>query len=66
MLTGAAPLDAGTLETLLAESDYLYAHFPDFAARTPCRPPVEDLAFIKRIRVELDSFLSILNTDWEW
>jgi len=59
MLTGAAP--AEKLETLLDEADYLWAHFPDCAGAEGRRPPASDLAFLKRVRAEIDPFIKL----WE-
>jgi hypothetical protein len=44
------------LESLLDETDYLWAHFPDCAAAGGRRPPATDIAFLKRIRAEIPPF----------
>jgi hypothetical protein len=64
MLSGATPLDHDTLVTLIDECDYLWAHFPDYAAADhgPRRSELEAgsaaaVSFLKRLRVEIDFFL---------
>jgi hypothetical protein len=47
------------LDTLLDELDYLWAHFPDCAAKTGGRPPVSDTGFLKRVRTEIDPCLKL-------
>ena len=67
MLTGNAPMDHGTLDSLIDECDYLWAHFPDYAAapdRRPGRAELETgsppaISFLKRLRVEIDPFLRL-------
>jgi len=66
MLTGGAPADYAALCTLIDECDYLWAHFPDFAAagRRPGRAELEagsppEVSFLKRLRVEIDPFLRL-------
>jgi hypothetical protein len=67
MLTGEKVPDEGhteaqfgaRLETLLDECDYLWAHFPDCAGTEGRRPGIEDLSFLKRVRVEIDPFLKL-------
>jgi len=61
MLVGSADLDHGVLDTLIDECDYLWAHFPDYAAgkRRPPRAELEAgtpaaVSFLKRLRVEID------------
>ncbi|MDR3338471.1 MAG: DUF115 domain-containing protein [Treponema sp.] len=69
MLTGEKVPEAGQteaqfgerLETLLDECDYLWAHFPDCAGTEGRRPGIEDLSFLKRVRVEIDPFLKLWN-----
>jgi len=66
MLTGNARMDHQMLDTLIDECDYLWAHFPDYAARKR-RPPRAELeagtdtavSFLKRLRVEIDPFLGL-------
>jgi hypothetical protein len=61
ILTGAAGIRGEELETLLDDADYLWAHFPDCAGTGGRRPPGTDISFLKRIRAELDPFISL----WE-
>jgi len=61
MLTGDTAPEPARLEELLDAADYLWAHFPDCAGAAGRRPPVTDLGFLKRVRAEIDSFLSL----WE-
>ena len=58
-LTGKIPADAKTIEILLDELDYLWAHFPDCAGSEGRRPPASDLGFLKRVRTEIDPFLKL-------
>jgi hypothetical protein len=66
MLTGTAAMDSAALVTLIDECDYLWAHFPDYAA-SDIRPSKADLeaagpsaiSFLKRLRVEIDPFLKL-------
>jgi len=57
ILTGSAP--AEELDTLLDQADYLWAHFPDCAGAEGRRPPAADLAFLKRVRAEIDPFIKL-------
>ena len=67
MLTGEAPVDHSELDTLIDECDYLWAHFPDYAAAPERRPGRTELeagsasaiSFLKRLRVEIDPFLRL-------
>jgi hypothetical protein len=59
ILTGGAAAGAETLETLLDECDYLWAHFPDCAGAGGRRPPAQDTGFLKRVRAEIDPFLKL-------
>ena len=68
LLTGAVPQNNKTLYMLIDECDYLWAHFPDYAAssRRPVRAELEAgdttvISFLKRLRVEIDPFLDL----WE-
>ena len=67
MLSREASMDHERLDSLIDECDYLWAHFPDYAA-SKRRPPRAELeagsdravSFLKRLRVEIDPFLGIL------
>jgi hypothetical protein len=59
ILTGTAAALPGETDRLLDEADYLWAHFPDCAGAGGRRPPTEDLSFLKRVRVEIDPFISL-------
>ena len=67
MLTGKTAMDNDTLVTLVDECDYLWAHFPDYAAadRRPGKMAAAgsgaSISFLKRLRVEIDPFLKL----WE-
>ena len=66
MLTGETTMDYDVLTALINECDYLWAHFPDYAAadRRPNKAELESgaaLSFLKRLRVEIDPFLKL----WE-
>jgi hypothetical protein len=58
ILTGEEA-DTTRLETLLDECDYLWAHFPDCAETGGRRPGADDVAFLKRVRAEIDLFLKL-------
>jgi hypothetical protein len=75
MLTGAIPMNYETLDMLIDECDYLWAHFPDYAASGK-RPTAfggtafgdtarggtagaEQVSFLKRVRVEIDPFVRL-------
>jgi hypothetical protein len=58
ILTGKEPART-ELETLLDNTDYLWAHFPDCAGAEGRRPPGTDIAFLKRVRAEIDPFISL-------
>jgi hypothetical protein len=59
ILGGREKAPPETLAALLAQNDYLYAHFPDYAARD--RPPdITDLSFLKRVSAEIEPFLRAL------
>ncbi|GMO36846.1 MAG: DUF115 domain-containing protein [Termitinemataceae bacterium] len=49
------------LDHLLEECDYLWAHFPDCAGRAGKRPPSTDIAFLKRVRAEIEPFSALFN-----
>ena len=66
MLTGEVPMDYNSLANLIDECDYLWAHFPDYAAssRRPDKAELEAgsqtvVSFLNRIRVEIDPFLKL-------
>jgi hypothetical protein len=63
MLSGA--VQAEGLEGLLDRNDYLWAHFPDCAAREGQRPPATDLSFLKRVRVEIEPALRLFDRGLE-
>ncbi len=59
-LTGKKNTPTGKLEELLCKTDYLWAHFPDYAGKNTKTPPINDLSFLKRVRTEIDPFLKIM------
>ncbi|MDR0568974.1 MAG: DUF115 domain-containing protein [Spirochaetaceae bacterium] len=61
ILTGEISGNSETLETLLDEADYLWAHFPDCAGAGGRRPPGTDPSFIKRVRAEIDPLIRSFN-----
>ena len=68
MLTGKMPIDIDELASLIDECDYLWAHFPEYAAseRRPGRDDFETgspcaISFLKRIRAEIDPFIKLWN-----
>jgi hypothetical protein len=66
ILTGKSPMDYNILAGLIDECDYLWAHFPDYAASS-LRPDKAELeaggavmvSFLNRIRAEIDPFLRL-------
>jgi hypothetical protein len=58
ILTGEKKPALGELENLLLKTNYLFAHFPDYAG-TNKAPNMNDLSFLKRVRTEIDPFLTI-------
>jgi len=56
LLSGARRDGADRLEQLLNDADYLWAHFPEYAA-TEAPRRTADLSFLKRVRAELDPFI---------
>jgi hypothetical protein len=50
---------AERLDFLLDELDYLWAHFPDCAGGGGRRPPSSDIAFLKRVRAEIEPCLTL-------
>jgi hypothetical protein len=66
ILTGEAPMDYNRLAGLIDECDYLWAHFPDYAAssRRPDKAGLEAgekaaVSFLNRLRAEIDPFLTL-------
>jgi hypothetical protein len=59
ILRGSRPAPREQLEKLLDEEDYLWAHFPECAAGR--RPPVPDISFLNRVRVEIDPFIGLFD-----
>ena len=66
ILTGVKQSDSKTLDTLIEECDYFWAHFPDYAAssRRPCAAELETgnpdiISFLNRLRVETEPFLAL-------
>ena len=64
MLSGAVPPEPSLLEQLIDNCDYLWAHFPECAGKgqggdskaESRRPPLTDLSFLKRLRMEIEPF----------
>ncbi|MDR3160955.1 MAG: DUF115 domain-containing protein [Spirochaetaceae bacterium] len=62
ILTGdVPPPPPDRFEALLDEADFLWAHFPDCAATGGRRPAATDRSFLKRVRVEIDPFIALLD-----
>jgi hypothetical protein len=59
LLTGEAAADNERLNVLIDECNYLWAHFPDYAAGR--RPELSDISFLKRLRMEIDPMLKLLD-----
>ena len=57
VLTGEKNPQPGELEALLEKTDYLWSHFPEYAGTSGKSPAVNDLSFLKRVRIEIDPFL---------
>ncbi|MHB9292039.1 hypothetical protein Holit_01127 [Hollandina sp. SP2] len=57
ILTGNRSPVPETLEVLLDECDYLWAHFPECAGAGGRRPSGTDLSFLKRVRIEIDPLI---------
>jgi hypothetical protein len=57
LLSGEAAADDGRLSVLIDECDYLWAHFPDYAAGR--RPALSDISFLKRLRTEIDPMIDL-------
>ncbi|MDR2467964.1 MAG: DUF115 domain-containing protein [Spirochaetaceae bacterium] len=62
ILTGRQNAPEERLEWLINEADYLWAHFPDCAGAGGRRPPVSDTGFLKRLRSELDPFITLIDS----
>jgi len=67
-LTGSIPMNYYSLAISVDECDYLWAHFPDYAAssRRPDRAGLESgdsaaVSFLNRLRAEIDPFLALWN-----
>jgi hypothetical protein len=60
ILSGEIDPGLEQLGPLLDRYDYLWAHFPDCAGSGGRRPEETDLGFLKRVRAEIDPFVSIL------
>ena len=66
MLTGTVAAGPDEMVLLFGECDYLWAHFPDYAAGLPPPSAAElegrtqsAVSFLKRIRAEIDPFLAL-------
>jgi hypothetical protein len=66
MLSGGSAMDYAALAGLVDECDYLWAHFPDYAAagRRITQAELEAgshaaISFLKRLRVEIDPFIKL-------
>jgi hypothetical protein len=59
ILTGTGERAAERLDFLLDELDYLWAHFPDCAGAGGRRPATSDIAFLKRVRAEIEPCLAL-------
>jgi len=58
MLKGARLLNYDVLVQEIKSSNYLYLHFPDYHSLTAC--DMTSSAFLKRIRIEVEYFLKII------
>ena len=61
MLVGDIPFDFDTASSIIKNSKYLYIHFPDYIDFSSLK--IQNLSFLKRIRIELEFFLKIINID---
>jgi hypothetical protein len=61
ILTREITVPPEQVEALLDREDFLWAHFPDCAGTGGRRPPPEDISFLKRVRTEIDPFISLLD-----
>jgi hypothetical protein len=66
LLTGSIPMDYHSLANLIDECDYLWAHFPDYAASSRCPDKTElkaggpgVVSFLNRVRAEIDPFIKL-------
>jgi hypothetical protein len=75
ILTGSVSMDYNSLADYIDECDYLWAHFPDYAAssRRPDKAELEAggqaaVSFLNRLRAEIDPFLSLFlaNSSLKW
>lgn len=57
ILSGKERIDRTQFEQILDNCDYLWAHFPECAAAEGRRPDSDNIAFLKRVRAELDPFI---------
>jgi hypothetical protein len=62
ILSGESAEGVAPLGSLLDRCGYLWAHFPDCAGAGGRRPAETDLGFLKRVRAEIDPFITILET----
>jgi len=60
-LTGETAADNERLKTLIDECDYVWAHFPDFSGGR--RPPLSDISFLKRLRVEIEPIMELMERE---
>ena len=58
MLVGDIPFDSDIAYNIIKESNYLYIHFPDCIDFSALK--IQDISFLKRIRIELEFFLKII------
>jgi hypothetical protein len=59
LLTGEIAAGEERLNVLIDECDYLWAHFPGYSASK--RPALSDISFLKRLRMEIDPMLKLLD-----
>jgi hypothetical protein len=62
ILTGEITAGLDQLEPLLDRCDYLWSHFPDCAGAEGRRPEQTGTGFLKRVRAEIDPFITIFET----
>ena len=55
MLIGVETFDKEKFSFILKTSDYLYSHFPDGLL------PLSNISFLKRIRIEGETFYKIIS-----
>ena len=63
ILSGETAYDQQRLEILIEELDYLWAHFPDCA--TGRRPDLSEVSFLKRVRVEIEPMLALIEAGFD-